>query len=77
MPQDPSSPRVAYNTILAGAAVLILGVVLVAGLAYLRQGHNRRSEHPSRVNITGSMAGPVGSARATTSLVGDGAKPIT
>ena len=37
VPEDPSGPRVVYNTALAGAAALILGLVVVAGLAYMRQ----------------------------------------
>ncbi len=36
VPQDPSAPRVTYNTLLTGAATLIAGLAVVAGLAYLR-----------------------------------------
>jgi capsular polysaccharide biosynthesis protein len=36
VPQDPSAPRVTYNTLLTGAATLILGLAIVAGMAYLR-----------------------------------------
>lgn len=36
IPDGPSGPRTAYNTMLAGAAVLLGGLLLVAGRAYLR-----------------------------------------
>jgi capsular polysaccharide biosynthesis protein len=36
VPREPSGPRVAYNTLLAGMAVLVGGLAAVAGLAYLR-----------------------------------------
>ena len=36
VPHDRSGPRVVYDTTLAGAAALIAGLVLVAGIAYLR-----------------------------------------
>jgi capsular polysaccharide biosynthesis protein len=38
VPEDPTGPRVLFNTILAAATALILGLVIISLLAYLRNG---------------------------------------
>jgi hypothetical protein len=36
MPEEPTGPRVLFNTVLAAAATLALSIAGIAGVAYLR-----------------------------------------
>lgn len=45
-PQTPSSPRVLYDSAMAGAATLVVMLVLLAGLAYLRADRRPGQELP-------------------------------
>ncbi len=38
LPDEPSGPRVAFNTVLAAAAAFVVAVTVIAAIAYLRAG---------------------------------------